>query len=308
MGSATKIDQTRRLATLLEMLRTQPLGSADISASLGVSQRCVQKDIATLREQNCQIERRAGRYHLSEHRGGHPLEHLALLCAVQLLEARGSEDQSWREAVARLKARLPTPMRQMLPQVNQKQGRGGRHLERLSQAVLEGRKIELRYESDPERWRTVSVQRLEIDPATGHLYAVVTELRAGVETLKTYRASRITDTRPTTEPADDWQGPIGRLGLTRQAELTLSFTASTDQTRRAVTEALQNVAGLEASGTWTKGRGKTERLQATLTAWVTDEGTPLLDLPWLLGWGASLDVQGPPEARKAFLRTAGRKG
>jgi len=306
MGSARKIDQARRQATLLGMLREQALGSLAISASLGVTQRAVQKDLQQLRAEGHRIEVRRGTYHLIEDRGGHPLEHLALLCAVQLLEARGNEDQSWREAIEGLKNKLPSPMRRMLAGESQKPARGGRHLERLSQAVLDERKVDLRYETDRSRWRRVSVQRLEIDPASGQLYAVVSEERAGHELIKTYRASRIVDTRPTSEASERWPGPLGRLGLTRQASIKVLFRAGDEGTRRAVAEAISCVPGLSAAGTWQEKR-RTKELQAELLAWVTEGEVPLLDLPWLLGWGRSLEVTGPPKAREAFLKASGRK-
>jgi predicted DNA-binding transcriptional regulator YafY len=294
-----------RLTRIREALEAMPRSVAQLAEVLAVTPRTVQRDLETLqREMGLPLERdERGRYRIPQPRSElNDVEVLATFSAVRLLLHTGIGDRHYRSSMQKLAAKLPDAPRSVLtreiePLTSDAQDRV---FEFVAQAWIGRRVLRCAYGSvhvDQEaRLRDLEVHHFEINRTNLAAYVVARD-RSDLGRMKIFKLVRMSDVRLTDQVFDidpdfDPRAHLsGSFGIV-PGEVVWVDVRVDRRSARAFLEQRQDA--IEEVG-WGDDGSLLARVRGTRDAY----GRVIELLPYLLGWGASLEVLAPADVRSA---------
>lgn len=299
------VGKAQRLTLLREELSRRPRRVVELAAQHGCTRRTIERDLATLAGQLGVDLRKdgSGRYYVPRPASVlNEVEALAVYSATRLLLHTGVGETHYRAALEKLANQVPEPARtSLLRSVDDlKQGPEDRTLDLVAQAWFQGRV--LRCEYDSANSGTTSARELEIyffelnrrnlEP---YVLAFDRTKNKKVVVLKLARMRNVTLKPDTYEIPADFD-PKAKLapafGIVVGEEFELTLRASETVAKRMTENGDRSLRlGLDAGGGM-----RFVHVTATRDA----QGRPLEILPWLLGWGSSIEVVSPEFVRNAL--------
>ena len=304
--AVTKAARLHRLASLLE---SHPSSAADLAKHFHVGKRTIHRDLHELESLGHHLELRGRRYSLRPVSTAlNAVEALAVHSATRLLvhHTRINEPH-YRSALTKLAAHLPDPARRYLlasvDDIGALSSAGGRTLDQVAQAWFEHRVLRFDYAAPIGSGRAhrneLEVYFFEISPINLAPYVIGYE-RTYFRDVRTFRLDRITNASvlsdqyvipdsfdPHTLLASAW-GIVGGPRLEVKLRVHGRFAHRIDDRPHR---------NLRVDETTANGD-----LLVTITCGQDKHGVPIDVLPWLLGWGAGVEVVGPEHVRDVLRR------
>ena len=291
-----------RLAELVERLERRPLGVGQLAKAFGVTRRTIERDLDALRAMGKPIEERDHRYFLpTSPTALNDVEALAVHSATRLLVHTGVGERHYRHALEKLAKQLPEPARATLlrsvddlePDVSD------RTLDLVAQAWFQGRVLRCTYRSvtggGRARPNELEIYFYEINRRNLEPYVIARE-RLHHASVRVFKLSRIEsahlladtyaipdDFDPNTFLSRSWGIVVGpRIAVTVRVQPQVAFWfKERKEPHLAISEEHPDgslIVRIEAS--------------------VGGNGEPLELVPWLLGWGANVEVLSPDSVRE----------
>ncbi len=319
MSSEAKRDRTARLLRVAQTLYQYPQGLSPrrLAELCAVSTRTVYRDLKALQEElGYPIWQENSRYGLEEGVFLPPLkltllEAMTLFLAARLVSRYSDErDPNVESAFGKLAAVLPKAVAQHLSDTirgmvgRPENARYARVFDILSTAWATGRRVRIWYprmgggQSRVEE-RLVEPYFLEPSPIGHSCYLIGFCHHAGA--LRTFKLERIQQIELTEQPyeipadfdANSYLKSSWGVVADEEVEVRLRFTPT--------------VASRVKECTWHPSQSVAERGDGTLDFAVTVAGTMEIT-PWILSWGAEVEVLSPPQLRDKIAETARRMG
>ncbi len=309
-AAGRKRDRLARFYRVTTYLEAHPEGAtpAQIAAFVGMSRRNAYRDLRALQdEMGIPLWADGGRWGISD-KAFLPAfrltraEAMAVFLAARLMARYAdTHDPDLAAAFQKLGEALPPVLaRHVQRTLDVMAGRpldpAGRHnLQLLTQAWAERRVVQLTYDTstyDPARQpRAARVRPYLIEPsaATHALYLIgFDETRGGLRTFKLARIRSLAITSASFEPPPD--GEI-------EATLDRAWGIVADQpVVEVVLRFARPVASRVAETSWHPTRVQERHPDGSLT-WSAQVSGTLEILPWILGWGADVEVLAPGSLR-----------
>jgi predicted DNA-binding transcriptional regulator YafY len=301
--AVTKAARLHQLETLLE---SGSWSAAALAKHFRVGKRTIQRDLHELEELGRHLEPRGRRYSLRP-RGTalNAVEALAVHSATRLLVHHTRiNDRHYRSALTKLAASLPDPARRYLLEsvdgIETLSSDGGRTLELVAQAWFEGRVLRFDYAAPIGSGRPhpneLEVYFFEINPINLAPYVIGHE-RTFFQQVRTFRLDRIANPRVLSEhytipdSFDPHEFLASAWGIVAGPRLEVTLRVHGRVAHRIHDRPHRN---LRVDATTDDGD-----LLVTITSGQDKHGIPIDLLPWLLGWGAGIEVLGPQQVRDA---------
>lgn len=300
--------KTRRVRAILDLLEHAECSVTEILQRLELPEhkrRSVQRDVADLIDQGDLEPCGPDRYrHVRRTSQLNPVEALAVYSAARMLFHHASEyNEHYLRALEKLAQDLPERARKIALQANEvyKARRGARSslvFEVAAQAWMNGQVLSCTYHSQRRASKLeLEIYFIEVNARNREAYAIgVNRLRPGAQPY-VYRLARMqqpTLTAITYTVPDDFH-PLRFLSSAwgimtgKPQRVELFFTSAV---RERVAE---EYFGVLAEPPLSLSTGQTH---VVLTV-----GNWLELVPWVLGWGAEVEVLSPPELRAHIART-----
>ena len=300
-----------RLARLRDQLKDRPRSVADLATTEGMTRRTIERDLESLRtEMGEHVEVDAQRRYSipSTPTGLNDVEALATYSAARLLVHTGIGERHYRSSMLKLARQLPEPARgTLLRSVERlKTAPEDRVLDQVAQAWFQRRVLRCRYhshgrENPPMRDLEIYFFELHRNNHEPYVFAYDRTERKKVLVLKLVRMTNVTLLDETYDVPDDFdpdEALAGSFGIVVGEEVSVRLRASPSAAPR-IREMTNRGIVIEAD---TPDGGVIARLRGTLD----DTGRPLELIPWILGWGADVEVLEPAEVREAVAEALRR--
>jgi predicted DNA-binding transcriptional regulator YafY len=300
-----------RLARLRDHLLARPQSVADLAAREGTTRRTIERDLASLRTEmgeRVEVDARH-RYSIpSTPTGLNDVEALATYSAARLLVHTGIGERHYRSSMRKLAHQLPEPARgTLLRSVDRlKTAPEDRVLDLVAQAWFQRRVLRCRYlspgrENPPMRDLEIYFFEIHRNNHEPYVFAYDRTERKKVLVLKLVRMTNVQLLDETYEVPDDFdpdEALGGSFGIVVGDEVWVTLRASPSAAPRIREMANRGIV-IESD---TPDGGAVARLRGTLD----DTGRPLELVPWLLGWGADIEVLEPLAVREAVAEALRR--
>ena len=300
-----------RLARLREQLIDRPRGVGELARSQGVTRRTIERDLQTLRdEMGVPVEVDDQHRYSIESAPSllNDVEALATYSAVRLLLHTGIGEQHYRSSMTKLARQLPEPARSTLLNSVEKlrSAPKDRVLDQVAQAWFQRRVLRCRYRSQgrpkPVK-RDLEIYFFELNRDNHEPYVLAYD-RTERKKILVLKLARMSDVRlldetyevPDDFDADELLGNAFGIVVGEEVWVTLRVSADAAPRMREMTG-----AGLVIDGDTPDG-GIIARRRGTLD----DTGRALELMPWILGWGANIEVLDPPEVRQSIAEALRR--
>jgi len=297
------VGKAQRLATLREELELRPRTVVELAAQHGYSRRTIERDLVTLAE-HMGVELRKDdrhRYWVPQKATAlNEVEALAVYSATRLLLHTGVGERHYRTALVKLAKQVPERARKSLLDGVEglKSAPEDRVLDLVAQAWFQQRVLRCTYESahsGTKQPRDLEIYFYELNRRNLEPYVLAFDrtVRNDVAIFKLARMTQVQLRDATYEIPEDFD-PSGRLGssfgivMGEEIEITLHVG---ETVARRMTESFDR--NLRLGEVAPDGR----RI-VYLTGTVDSNGQPLELLPWLLGWGSSVEVMAPLSVRE----------
>lgn len=297
------VGKAQRLTLLREELRRRPRTVVDMARSHGTSRRTIERDLVTLAEQMGEQLRKDDnhRWYIPNRAPGlNEVEALAVYSATRLLLHTGVGERHYRTALEKLAQQVPEPARAgLLKSVDQLAAAPeDRVLDQVAQAWFQRRVLKCRYlsaNSGTAATRELEVYFYEINRRNLEPYVLAYDatVRKGVAMFKLARMSQVSLRQETYEiPAGfDPMAELGAaFGIVVGEEIEIVLHVSERVARRMGENFDRNLR--------VAGEVGPDRWAVHVTGTVDSHGQPLELLPWLLSWGASVEVVEPDHVRQ----------
>ena len=294
--------KTKRVRAIIDLLEHAECSTTEIVQRLHLSadkRRSVQRDLAELIGQGEVTLTDHGRYRRVKRRHQlNPVEALAVYSAARMLFHHASEyNEHYLRALEKLAQDLPERARRVALQANEvyKARRGSRSslvFEVAAQAWLDGRVLSCTYHSQRRASKLeLEIYFIEVNARNREAYAIgVNRLHEDAQPY-VYRLARMKQPTLTATPYDvpDDFHPLRFLSsawgiMTGEPQRVELFFTPTVRERVA-----EEYFGHLAEPPLTLSTGQT-RVVLTVGNW-------LELVPWILGWGAEVEVLAPPDLR-----------
>lgn len=318
MTVEAKRDRTARLVRVAQILYQHPHGltARQVAELCGVCVRTSYRDIRALQgEMHYPVwQDEHGRYGLEEGLFLPPLklsllEAMALFLAARLASRYSDErDPNIESAFGKLASALPRAVAQHVSDTvagmasRQENARYARVFDILSTAWATGRRVRIWYPEVHEGRKTVRERLVEpyfLEPSPiGHsCYLIAHCHHAGA--LRTFKLERIQEIELTDQP---YQVPEA---FDANSYLRNSWGVVADEEVEVKLRFSPAVAGRVVECSWHPSQVTSPGEDGGLDFAVTVAGTMEIT-PWILSWGAEVEVLGPDGLRAQIARTAGR--
>ncbi len=291
-----------RLTELAQRLALRPYGVAELARRYGVTRRTIERDLDDLRSMGHALIERDHRYALPE-RGSdlNEVEALAVHSATRLLVHTGIGEKHYRAALEKLARRLPEPARGSLIAAVERlePGPDDRILDLVAQAWFRGRVLRCEYHgarSGSQRWLELEVWFYELNRRNLEPYVLAYD-RTHAHEVRVYKLARMHRARllqdryeipsgfdPHAHMDGSWGIVVGdpvTVHLRVDASVAFWFREHRGREPSLTIEREHDDGALDVD------------LHGRLAA-----GGDLHELTsFLLGWGAQVEVLGPPEIR-----------
>ena len=297
------VGKAQRLTALREELERRPRSVVELAEAHGCNRRTIERDLVTLAElMGVELVKGADhRYHVP----GRPtalneVEALAVYSATRLLLHTGVGERHYRTALEKLARQVPeTARRSLLAGVDDlKPAPEDRVLDLVAQAWFQQRVLRCTYESANSgtvRPRDLQIYFFELNRRNLEPYVLAYDatVRKGVAMFKLARMSQVSLRQETYEiPAGfDPMAELGAaFGIVVGEEIEIVLHVSERVARRMGENFDRNLR--------VAGEVGPDRWAVHVTGTVDSHGQPLELLPWLLSWGASVEVVEPDHVRE----------
>ncbi len=304
--AVTKAARLHRLAALLE---SQASSAADLAKHFLVGKRTIHRDLHDLESLGHHVELHGRRYSLRPASTAlNAVEALAVHSATRLLvhHTRINEPH-YRSALTKLAAQLPDPARRYLlasvDDIGSLSSAGGRTLDQVAQAWFEHRVLRFDYSAPIGSGRAhrneLEVYFFEINPINLAPYVIGYE-RTYFREVRTFRLDRITgasvldDAYVIPDTFDPHEVLASAWGIVGGPRLEVKLRVHGRVAHRIHDRPHRNLRVDETT--------ESGDLLVTVTSGYDRHGIPIDLLPWLLGWGAGVEVIGPDHVRDALGR------
>lgn len=297
------VGKAQRLNRLTEELKRRPRSVVELARSHGMSRRTIERDLVTLSEyMGADLAKDDNhRWYIPNRAPGlNEVEALAVYSATRLLLHTGVGERHYRTALEKLAQQVPEPARTSLLRSVDRLASApeDRVLDQVAQAWFQRRVLKCRYHSansGTASTRELEVYFYEINRRNLEPYVLAFD-RSQRKRVLVFKLARMSDVRLLDEcyeiPADF--DPTAKLdpafGIVVGDEVQIDLRVPENVARRMVEGGDRNLR----LGKELESGMRMVHLVGTLD----DSGRPLELLPWLLGWGASIEVVDPPEVRE----------
>ncbi len=300
---ARTASRAQRLNDLRDQLRMRPRSVVELAAAHGTSRRTIERDLRTL-EREMGVDLRSdgrGRWHSPARPSAlNEVEALAVYSATRLLLHTGVGERHYRAALEKLSLQVPEPARGVLLRSVDELSSApeDRVLDLVAQAWFQQRVLGCDYYSaysGDTKPRRLEIYFYELNRRNLEPYVLAFD-RSGRERVLVFKLARMRNVRllddvyeipPGFDPAAHLDGSFGILAG-RQVEVLVR--ASPKVAARMAESGDRNVQVGEALA----GGDRVVRVTGTLDS----EGRAMELLPWLLGWGGSIEVISPRAVRE----------
>lgn len=297
------VAKAQRLNLLREELKRRPRSVVDLARAHNTSRRTIERDLQALAEYMHEpLEKDPNhRWYIPNRTPSlNEVEALAVYSATRLLLHTGVGERHYRTALEKLAKQVPEPARtSLLMSVDKLESAPeDRVLDQVAQAWFQRRVLKCRYESansGTASTRELEVYFYEINRRNLEPYVLAYD-RLHRKRVLVFKLARMTDVRLLEEsyeiPVDF--DPTARLdaafGIVMGDEVQIDLRVTESLARRMAEGGDRNLR----MGEKLPDGYRLVHVLGTLD----DSGRPLELLPWLLGWGASIEVVGPPAVRE----------
>jgi predicted DNA-binding transcriptional regulator YafY len=292
-----------RLARLRDHLKDRPRSVADLAATEGTTRRTIERDLVSLRtEMGERVEVDAQhRYSIaSTSTGLNDVEALATYSAARLLVHTGIGERHYRSSMLKLARQLPEPARgTLLRSVERlRTAPEDRVLDQVAQAWFQRRVLRCRYRSpgreDPPM-RDLEIYFFELH-RTNHEPYVFAYDRTERKRVLVLKLARMTNVQLLDET---YEVPAG---FDPDEELAHSFGIVVGEevwvTLRASASAAPRMREMAGPGMIIEGDTPEGGVIARRRGTLDDTGRALELVPWILSWGADVEVLEPEGVRE----------
>jgi predicted DNA-binding transcriptional regulator YafY len=238
-----------------------------------------------------------------------PLEALALHAATRMLYHH-APNRTYRKALNRLLDFLPSKVREQVRGSVldiENRSREDKILEQAARAWFLGQRLSFGYlssSSSSGKWRDneLEVYFIEIHRSNLGVYIIgrETAYHNKILTLKASRMRNPVILEQTYQIPKDFdihhyfEGALGVMGRSTNSDLIeIELRFAKEVRKRVLENDFPNLTNIR------NGHGET--LEATLTAGLDSHGVPLEAMPFILGWGAKVEVCSPVHIRELWL-------
>ena len=238
-----------------------------------------------------------------------PLEALALHAATRMLYHH-APNRTYRKALQRLLDFLPSKVREQVRGSVldiENRSREDKILEQAAQAWFLGQRLKFQYLSSTSssgQWRDneLEVYFIEIHRSNLGVYIIgrETAYHHKVLTLKASRMKNPVILEQKYQIPKDFdiryyfEGALGVMGRSTNSHLIqIELRFAKEVRKRVLEDDFPNLTNLR--------NGQGETLEATLTAGLDNHGVPLEAMPFILSWGAKIEVISPVHIRELWL-------
>lgn len=294
--------KTRRLRAVLDLLENAECSTAEIISRLRLEpakRRSVQRDLSELIDTG-EIELTpGGRYRrLRRKLSLNPVQALAVYSAARMLFHHAAEyNEHYLAALEKLAQDLPERARRVALQANEvyksrRNGSGSLTFEVVAQAWLEGRVLTCTYQS-PRRATKIELEIyfIEVNARNREAYAIGINRLHDDPSPYVYRLSRI---RQPSLTSKSYEIPEDFHPLRFLSSAWGIMPGEPVRVELFFSPAVRNRVAEEYFGTLLE---PTVTLHSGHTRVVLSVGGWLELVPWVLGWGAEVEVVSPPELR-----------
>lgn len=298
--------KAQRLATLREELELRPRTVVELAAQHGYSRRTIERDLVTLAE-HMGVELRKDdrhRYWVPQKATAlNEVEALAVYSATRLLLHTGVGERHYRTALVKLAKQVPERARKSLLDGVEglKSAPEDRVLDLVAQAWFQQRVLRCTYESahsGTKQPRDLEIYFYELNRRNLEPYVLAYDatVRKGVAMFKLARMQQVVLRPATYEIPKDFD-PMRQLaaafGIVVGEEIEITLHVGETVARRMAENFDRNLRFGDVA--------PDGRRVVHLTGTVDSHGQPLELLPWLLGWGASVEVVAPEAVRQRMV-------
>ncbi len=317
MSPEKRYDRTARLNRVCQLLWEYPQGLTPerLAELCNVSKRTIFRDLKAIqRDINYPLWQQGGRYGLESRAFLPPLklslpEAMALFLAARLVSRYSDErDPSVESAFGKLAAILPRPVAHHVAETvrgmlcRPDNPHYARVFDLVSEAWASGRRVRIWYPSTSDGDRKILERLVEpyfLEPSLiGHSCYLIAFCHHG-GALRTFKLERIRHVELTDQP---YQVPAD---FDVNAYLKASWGVVADEEVEVRLRFSRLVASRVKECTWHPSQTIVQRDDGTLDFSVTVAGTMEIT-PWILSWGAEVEVLAPPELRAKVAETARR--
>ncbi|WP_293915399.1 WYL domain-containing protein [Deinococcus sp.] len=324
-----ELSAPERLYRIARLLRDTPLTVRQLVRSLGPTlppgelewlalERSVRRDLELLASLEQEFEDLGGRprkqvIHINRQQL-HPVEILALHAAGRLVYHRSvGHNKLHLRALKALAGWLPERVRPVVARsvrdVGKRHTRESAVLERAAEAWLGGFTLRFEYQSasGSGAWRSneLEIYLIEVHPTNLDLYAVGREVSFHQQ-LRTFKLARmrgetVMHDRPyqipdTFEPGDFFEDAWGVVGAGAAGGLSVKLRFAPEVAGRILEGGYPNMS--------LPTQDPDGAVRVEVRAGTDASGLPRELMPWILGWGARVEVLGPPAVREYWLNQA----
>lgn len=296
------VGKAQRLTALREELERRPRSVVELAQAHGCNRRTIERDLVTLAEHmGVELRRDANhRYHVpSKPTALNEVEALAVYSATRLLLHTGVGERHYRAALEKLARQVPETARgSLLASVDDlRPAPEDRVLDLVAQAWFRQRVLRCTYESANSgtvRPRDLEIYFFELNRRNLEPYVLAYDasVRKGLAMFKLARMRDVSLRQETYEIPMDFDP---------KAALAASFGIVVGDEIEIVLHVSEKVARRMGEGfdrnLRVVGPVDEDRWAVHVTGTVDSHGQPLELLPWLLGWGAAVEVVEPTAVR-----------
>lgn len=299
------VSKAQRLTAIREELERRPRSVVELAAAHGCSRRSIERDLVTLEEHmGVELKKDAQHRYFVPARESrlNEVEALAVYSATRLLLHTGVGERHYRSALEKLARQLPAKARKvLLDGVDAlRPGPEDRVLDLVAQAWFRQVVLRCTYESahsGTTQPRDLEIYFFEINRRNLEPYVLAFDrtVRKGLAMFKLARMRQV-HLRDETYEVPAGFDPNAKLrsafGIVVGEEVEITLHVSETAARRMAEGNDRNLRIGEATG---DGR-RVVQVTGTLDA----SGQALELVPWLLSWGASVEVVGPEAVRRSM--------
>ncbi len=300
------VGKAQRLAALREELERRPRSVVELAHLHGYTRRTIERDLVTLTEDmgvDLQKDDKHRYFVPNKPTALNEVEALAVYSATRLLLHTGVGERHYRTALEKLARQVPeTARRSLLASVDDlRAAPEDRVLDLVAQAWFQQRVLSCTYESansGTTRARDLHIYFYELNRRNLEPYVLAYDatVRKGVAMFKLARMQQVVLRPATYEIPKDFD-PMRQLaaafGIVVGEEIEITLHVGETVARRMAENFDRNLRFGDVA--------PDGRRVVHLTGTVDSHGQPLELLPWLLGWGASVEVVAPEAVRQRMV-------
>lgn len=294
-------NRAMRLNRLKERIEGRPSTVVDLARELGVGRRTVERDLEDLKlEGGIDLRSENGKHWIRTKPSSlNDVEALAVYSAARLLQHTRIGDRYYRDAMQKLAKMVGEPARSQLMAgiERQRPSRQGGTFEKVARAWFERRvfRCDYRSASGEVKRRELKVYFIEVNRGNLATYAVAAD-RLGRDEPGSWKLTRMDNVHLLDEqyeiPDDvDLASILEKTGgvvIGERVEVIVRVTPSAASAFEEVDESILVSRERQADG----------GLVATVHGALDNRGRALELVPFLLGWGASIEVLEPASIRE----------